>query len=245
MLNVLRKTAILALLFVSGTCFGQYSDEQLYEAYMSSDLTLWGEYIAHTKWDTLSAEGRTRLINYYYGYIPFRHDNGGKDCRALLDTYWALIRRHQDVLTESEYKTFLSSAYAYEYLLDHGRIFSDGMKSYKVAKEAVEADENNPLALALKGNVDFYAPKLFGGSKKRAMRAFLKAEKIMHNDAKYRYYWNYPSLQLCIAQCYEKQGDLDEAIEQCRKLLAEHPHFAYVRDEYLPALLKKKSKKED
>jgi len=240
MKRFLPKILCLAILiFVGVQAYAQYSDEQLYEAYMSQDLSLWRKYMNAAKWDELSNSERTRLINYYYGYIPFRNDEGGKDCRQLLDTYWKYIKLHQKQLSASEYATFCSSAHAYEYLLDNSKILTDGMKSFILAKDAVEADSLNPLALALKGNVDFYAPRFFGGSKKRAMKAFLIAEKIMHDNPKYKYYWNYPALQLCIAQCYEKQGDIQKAITQCQRILKDHPHFKYVREEYLPELKKK------
>ena len=233
-----------ATLFVIGTlcsnlCLAQITDEQLYHAYLSQDLTLWGEYIATADWAKLSASERTRLINYYYGYIPFRHDAKADDCRQLLDNYLRFLESHRAKMTPSEYATYRSSAHAYEYLLDNSKIVSEGLKSFKLAKQAVELDSLNPVALSLKGNVDFYAPKFFGGSKKRAMRAFLRAEKLMHDNAKYKFWWNYPALQLCIAQCYEKEGDIAKAVAECERILREHPDFRYVRDEYLPSLRKK------
>lgn len=231
---------MILLLLVCRTASADYTDEQLYHAYLSGDISIWGEYIAGCQWEELSSKERTRLINYEYGYIPVEADKNNPQCRQLLDAYWNHLERHKSVLTPSQYAAYKSSAHAYEYLLNKNKLMSDGLASFKLAHRAVDLDGKNPVALSLSGNVSFYAPSLFGGSKKKALQFFLEAERIMEADTAYRYLWNYPALQLCIAQCYEKRGDREKAIAQCRKILSIHPDFLYVRDEYLPSLLQKK-----
>lgn len=214
----------------------QYSDEQMYEAYLSGDVSLWGDYIAHCVWDSLDDTERTRLINYEYGYIPVQADKKDPQCRQLLDNYKRHLEAHKSVLPPSLYTAYTSSAHAYEYLLDKSKLLSEGLQSFKKAKRSVELNPHDPIALSLMGNVSFYAPSLFGGSKKKAMEMFLEAEQIMSNDSAFRYMWNYPALQLCIAQCYEKRGDKHKAIQQCKRIVERHPHFLYVTDDYLPQL---------
>ena len=43
-------------------------------------------------------------------------------------------------------------------------------------------------------------------------------------------------MRLCIAQCYEKTGEVEKAIHTCQEILESIPDFSYIRDEYLPKL---------
>ena len=225
------------MLLVAQLACCQFSDEQLYMAYMSSDLTLWGQYIDAQDWNALSHKERCRLINYEYGYVPVLADQKRMEEAAhYLQQFNSHLSQEQAFLPQATYIAYLSASHAYAYLLDKSKIFSEGMQSFKTAKKALQSDPNNPIALTLKGNVDFYAPKLFGGDKKQAMQLFLQAETIMLRDTAFRYMWNLPAIQLCIAQCYEKTGDIKAAIRQAEKTLLQHPHFAYIRQTYLPQL---------
>jgi len=240
----MRKWWILVLMLVAKLAYCQFSDQQLYQAYMQADLSMWGQYIDAQDWSRLSHAERKRLINYEYGYIPVLADQKRMDEAArYLKQYNQHLSAEQKYLSQADYLAYLSASHAYAYLLDKSLILSEGMQSFKIAKQAVEADESNVIALTLKGNVDFYAPKLFGGSKEKAMEMFLKAEKSMEQDPYYQYLWNLPAMQLCIAQCYEKLGDLEAAIRQTNKILARHPNFKYVKDTYWPQLKQKKQKK--
>ena len=235
----MRSVGLFILLFVSRLCFAQFTDKQLYEGYLTQDLTSWREYVSTADWENMTAAERTRLINYEYGLVPVEIDRGSSNSRSLLDTYKAHIEAHKGTLTSSQYAAYMSAAHAYEYLLDKSSLLSEGLVAFRLATKAVEEDPANPVALSLKGNVDFYAPAIFGGSKKKALKLFLEAEKIMRHDVAFRYLWNYPALQLCIAQCYEKTDRIKKAIAKCEEILREHPDFVYVRDEYLPSLRKK------
>lgn len=231
-------------LFVAKLAFGQFSDKQLYQAYMQSDLTLWGQYIDAQHWSQLNHQQRRRLINYEYGYIPVLADKGHMEAAAkYLQQYNQHLLDEQPYLSEADFLAYTAASHAYAYLLDKSLIFSQGMQSFKVAKQAVEADPQNVIALTLKGNVDFYAPKIFGGNKQKAIEMFLQAEKTMLSDTTYRYLWNLPAMQLAIAQCYDYMGNTDAAIQQVYKLLHTHPHFTYAKDTYLPQLKEKKQKK--
>jgi len=240
----MRKLLIILCLLVAKLAFGQFSDQQLYKAYMQSDLTLWGQYIDAQNWDQLSHAQRKRLINYEYGYIPVLADQKRMDEAAkYLKIYNEHLLAEQSHLSQADYLAYTAASHAYAYLLDKSLIFSEGMQSFKVAKQAVEADPKNVIAMTLKGNVDFYAPKIFGGNKQKAMEMFVEAEQIMLTDSTYKYLWNLPAMQLAIAQCYDYLGNTDAAIQQVYKLLRTHPHFSYAKDTYLPQLKQKKQKK--
>lgn len=240
MRNKLHLLLLLVLFGLSTATGRAQTDEQLYMSYMQGDLKLWKTYIDSADWKNMNATERLRLINYEYGYVPFLADRKDPTASRYLTQYMAHLEEEKDNLTPSLYASYMCAAHAYVYLLDKSKLFSSGLQSFRLAKKAVELDPNNSIALVLKGNVYFYSPRAFGGNKEEAMRLFARAEQIMQQEGSWQYLWNYPALQLCIAQCYDKLGDTDSAYRKCLAILREHPHFRYVKDTYLPELKKKK-----
>lgn len=242
----MKKISIitLAMLLFGMLCHAQYTDQQLFNAYMSGNLDLWGKYIASTDWSKSNHVERMRLINYEYGYIPVLIDQKDKRAPQMLQNYQSHLVEEKDKMPLARYYTYLSAANAYVYKLDKSKLFTSGLQSFKLARKAVETDPTDPIPMTLEGNVEFYAPKAFGGSKTKALELFIGAEKAMQADkATYGYWWNYPAIQLCIVQCYEKMGDTDKALAKAKTLLVEHPNFKYLKDVYLPELQKKVQKK--
>ena len=111
-------------------------------------------------------------------------------------------------------------------------------RAIEFSNKAVQTDENNPLALSLKGNVEFYSPAMFGGSKKKALEYFQKAINAFEEKNLVNNNWNYVATMLCYAQAYDKQGEKKKAKEVCQKILSIAPTFTYVRDTYYPQLVK-------
>lgn len=233
-------TLLLVFLLCSVCCFADYTDARLYQAYMERDMATWQHYIDEADWDTLSAAERKRLLNYEYGFVAVAIDS--KIPHA--EDYLTRFRNHVEEefaaqhICEAHYCMYMSSVHAYDFLLNRSRLFSSGLQSFKLVKKAAQLAPNDPYVLTLKANVDFYAPSAFGGDKEAALKMFTRAKEIFRQTIDYKHIWNYASLSLCIAQCYEKTGEREKAIEECRAILAEMPNFSYVRDEYLPGLLK-------
>ncbi len=242
MRSKLFRILLIGMIGLSTAISRAQTDEQLYMSYMQSDLTLWKQYIDSADWKNMNAEERLRLINYEYGYVPFIADKKDPTASHYLEQYIAHVEEEKANLTPSVYASYMCAAHAYTYLLDKSKLFSSGLQSFRLAKKAVELDPNNSIALVLKGNVYFYAPRAFGGNKEEAMRLFARAERIMQQEGKWRYLWNYPALQLCIAQCYDKLGDTDSAYRKCRAILKEHPNFRFITETYLPELEKKRNR---
>lgn len=233
---------LVVLLGLSTAICRAQTDEELYHSYMQGDLQLWKTYIDQADWEHLSQAERLRLINYEYGYVPFLADKKDPTAGHYLQQYMAHLEEEKERLTPSLYASYMCAAHAYTYLLDKSKLFSSGLQSFRLAKKAVELDSGNPIALLLKGNVYFYSPRAFGGNKEEAMRLFARAEKIMQEQQTWHYLWNYPALQLCIAQCYDKLGEPDKAYRKCLSILQEHPDFRFITDTYLPELRQKKGK---
>ena len=236
---MVTTTLLISLLFCSLLCCAQYTDEQLYKAFLQQDMSVWQKYITTTDWQTLSVGERQRLMNYEYGFLATAIEK--KDPRA--DEYLTAFRTHVEDeyrsghISEARYCMYMSSVNAYDFMLNKSRLFSAGLQSFKLVKKAAELAPDDPFVLTLKANVDFYAPSAFGGDKEEALRMFTRARNLFIKNMDCTHLWNYASLRMCIAQCYEKTGDKQRAIDECRSILSEIPDFRYIRDEYLPYLL--------
>ena len=219
----------------------------LLEAYLNNDMSAWQATIDDARWETLCDDEKINIINTEYGYIATLLDEAPTGCKQsksdksarkaqaqhYLDAFINHIEDAKDILPESRYCMYLSGAYAYKFMLT-GNI-SAGVKSFQLCHDAVEKDPKDPLALTLVGNVEFYAPKLLGGSKKKALEHF-NAAKTYIQAPQYDLWWNKPALYLCLIQCYEKMGQKEKALTTAKALLQSYPNFIYLRDTYLPQL---------
>ncbi len=240
----MKKIILLLSLCISTCTFAQYTDKDLYEAYLTTDLSLWQSYIENTAWDNLSDYEKKRMLNYQYGFVANTLGGDKAFAQAQLDLFKTRTEAMQDNLSASTLSCYRSAYAAYQVKLGTWKVLKLALQSLDEAKAAVEKDSLNPLALTLKGNVDMYCPKAFGGDKARALQYFLQAEERYRALGQTENNWNLRALQLCIAQCYEKTGEKEKAIEKCREILREEPNYAYIRDAYLPRLLGQKPKQD-
>lgn len=214
----------------------QYTDEALYAAYLKSDVSLWKEYIEHTDWNSLSKNEKKRLLNYQYGYVAFAVSEQDESAEHHLQLFAAHIEEMGSDLEAAQLACYRSSLAAYEMSMNTFRKLMYANRAMTYANEAMRLDSLHPAALTLKANIDMYCPKAFGGNKERALRYFLLAEQRFRELNLTLHNWNYRALQLCIAQCYEKTGDKQKAIEKCEQILKEEPAFSYISEIYLPTL---------
>lgn len=235
-LNIIFLTLLINLPLYAA----DFSKRVLYEAYLASDMTVWGNYLKRMDTKSLSIAEMAEMVNYEYGYIAFCQ---GEKRMDEAEERLRLFEQHINRLETGGYspsnvQVYRSSVCAYQIAYNKLKFISLANKAIAFVEKAVEIDSLNPIALTLKGNVDFYRPGAVGGSKKRALETFLKAEKLMRQQRMTVDCWNYRSLQMCIAQCYEKLGDKKKAIAYCEHILDEEPDFVYIRDVYLPELKK-------
>lgn len=231
-------TILLAsLLIISISCLAQHTDEQLYKAYLHNNMSAWEEYVSLAGWDTLALTEKERMLNYEYGYVAVAIGEGHPQAENYLNSFEQHLAQLQPHLPLATYTTYSSGVAAYKISFNKLKLLYYGKQAISLAATAVEQDSLNPLALTLKANVDFYCPKAFGGNKARALRYMLRAEQLYKEQNLTLHNWNYRALQLCIAQCYEKLGEKQKAIEKCRAILQEEPDFQYISSVYLPTLL--------
>ncbi len=219
----------------------QLNHEQMFRAYLSGDLTYWGEELAKMENQDLSLAVLREVANYEYGYIAWCQ---GAKKREQAQTYLAHFQQHINRLEALGEKPSVVAVYRaayYAYAMEYNKLkfASYASKAIGFANKAVELDAQNPLALSLKGNTEFYCPAMFGGSKKDALDYFGRSIEAFERLNAVENNWNYIATMLCYAQACEKTGDRATAIATCKKILKHAPDFVYVRDVYYPQLLKK------
>ena len=232
--------------FLTGVCIGlclsmglhaQFSDKDLFIAYLHSDMPAWDRYLHSERWDTLSLKEQLRYINYEYGDVATAIDAKQPDAKEHLEAFKAHIDALERILPEATYKTYLSSYCAYRAKLSTLEFVKQGLKAKNLAMEAAQSDPTNPLALTLVGCIDFYAPAIVGGNKERALQTFKQTKRLLELSGDTINNWNYASVEMQLAMCLAKTGHKEEAIALCEQLLQKYPGFVFIRDEYYPTLL--------
>ena len=237
--NSMNRSYILGLLILllSADCFAQFDQRSMYKCYLGNDKALWRKYITTADWGKMDNKERQRLLNYEYGYIAYAISANDKDVRQQLQNFNNHIASMQGKMPESTRMTYMSAAASYAVSINKITMLTNGPKAYAYSEKAVALDNTDPYALTLRGSVYFYCPPAFGGDKKLALDYLRKAEERFRQTGDTIDNWNYRSVQMVIAQCYEKTGDKNKAIDKCRLILQEEPDYAYIRDCYLPELL--------
>lgn len=235
-----KSTIISLLLSLSALCFAQYDQKAMYNCYISQNKNLWKQYVTTADWRNMDNQERQRLLNYEYGYIAYAISVKEKNVKQLLENFNKHLNEMEGKMPESTRLTYLSAAASYYISVSKITILSNGPKTFSYSEKAVKLDPQNPYALTLRGSIYFYCPSAFGGDKKLALEYLQKAEQQFEQAGDTVYNWNYRSVQMVIAQCYEKTGNKQKAIDKCRSILREEPEFAYIRDSYLPELLGQK-----
>ena len=219
---------------------------EIYQSYINNRMDHWKNIIDHLEAEVnKSAEQLAELVNYQYGYIGYCL---GFKKRDEAKRYLDLAEKNIALLEKKGYDKSMINAYKcafYGFRIGLNRLSApvNGLKSIEHAKSALELDRNNYFAYIQYGNIQFYMPPAFGGSKKVGIEYFLKAKELLEsrrtnlaND------WNYLSLLVIIGQSYTYINDFNSAKTTYENILKLEPGFLYVRDELYPQLLQKMNK---
>lgn len=216
---------------------------KIYSAYIHNNMTLWKHVIdsiqQHKK---RSNEQLLTLVNYQYGYIGWCiGSNQTKDA----ERYIALVENNLELLEKNKYN--LSMVYAYRAAISGFKIGLNKFKapflgpaSIRYAENALKLNPENYFALLQMGNIQFYMPRVFGGSVDEAIAYFLKAKAVLEkNKAAIRQDWNYLNLLTIIAQAYSDTGDYNKAKYYYDMILEIEPNFQWIKDELYKELMQK------
>ena len=195
------KLILLILLMVSGLCRAQYSNHQLYQAYLEQDVTIWGEYIASTDWESLSIEEKKQLLNYEYGYTAVVLGKDKEQAKAMLQRYEQHLQQLKNVLPSARFEAYMVSVYTYKMALEKTRVINYAKNLFACVDRIKAMNTEDAFALAMLGNVEFYSPM---GSKKRALEYFQQADSVYCVHAEEYEQWNHHAVKATIEQCKDK-----------------------------------------
>ena len=202
-------------------CHAQYSNCQLYEAYITRDMSVWEHYIDSADWDSLDTEQRKQLLNYEYGFSAYMLGIDVEKGKKLIQRFATHLEAIKGELQEERYCAYLASVYTYQLALNRGQLVKYAKRIFSNIERAMELNPNDPFVLSMQGNVEFYSPF---GSKKTALGYYQKADSLYGIAGADYERWNRRAVQLTYIQCLDKQRRSDEAIALCEKLLAEEPN---------------------
>ncbi len=234
---------IIALLFCVSVLHADVYKEQIYKSYISNDISIWIDVMNKMQAENLPTdEFQAELLNYEYGYVGYCI---GLEKDDEAEKYLGLARLRMDKLEKRGWNPSLINAYkaafyGFEIGLNPFKAPFIGPSSMSAAKAALQLDPENWMAYVQYGNVQFYMPSVFGGSKSEALEYFTKAktllEKKLQNNLKD---WNYLNLLTLIGQSYEKMGNIDDARKTYEFILKTEPGFDWVKNELYPQLINK------
>lgn len=236
------RLIFLLLIFLSAEMEASFRSE-IYYAYINNQMELWKNVI--DQMDAVQNKSNSmllELINYQYGYIGYCI---GFDKKDEAKKYLDLATENIEFLEKKKHEPSILNAYKsafYSFKLSLNKILAPvlGIKSIESARVAVELDKENYFAYVQLGNIQFYTPSSFGGSKEEALEYFLRAEELIKKDPdNIKMDWNYLSLLVIMGQSYYYLNDYASAKKVYENILMLEPGFIYVKNELYPKLLNK------
>lgn len=236
------RSIILVVLLIFGVSCVSAQNEQndIYQAYIKNDMAKWKKTIDAMNAEQVKSNERTlELLNYEYGYISWCMNNKRKnEAKPYLE------RAEQRIKLLMNKKHRISLLHAYQSAMYGFRIANNklkapllGSKSLEEVEKSLEIDPNNAFGYTQLGNMKFFKPAMFGGSKKEAVNHYIKTAKLMQKE--YKNNWNYLNLILLIAKCHEATDNIKLADAYYKKLLELEPNFSWLKDELYPEFKRK------
>ncbi len=231
----------LSLILITFKLNASYRSE-IYNAYITNKMEKWKSVIDRMDLiENKSNELLLELINYQYGYIGYCI---GFNKKSEAKKYLNLAEQNIEILEKRNFDLSVINSYKcafYGFRIGLNKLFApiNGLKSLEYGRSAIKHDKNNYFAWIQYGNIQFYMPAAFGGSKKEGIEYFIKAKELLEkkpDDLDEN--WNYLSLMVLIGQSYTYINDLDSAKAVYENILRIEPDFLYVKNELYPDLLK-------
>lgn len=234
---------IIIMVFLASQQINASNKSDIYSAYINNKMDQWKGVIDRMNaLPDKSNELLLELVNYQYGYIGYCI---GFKREAEAKRYLGMAQKNLDILDKNKNNSSVINAYKsafYGFRIGLNPITApvNGIRSIDCAKTAMKLDPQQWFGYVQHGNIQFYMPSTFGGSKKEALEYYLKARDLLEKEAgSLSQDWNYMSLLIVIGQTYTYLKDYDSAQKTYNYILDIEPGFTYVRDDLYPKLLKK------
>ena len=108
---------ILIVVLFSSSCFAQDSEQQLYDAYLTTHMDVWADYIDSVNWDSANTDERSLLLNYEYGYAAHVISIQQADARQRLQQFEQHLEAHKADMDPAVYYTYRAGVFPYTLFL--------------------------------------------------------------------------------------------------------------------------------
>ncbi len=225
-------------------CVGHTCQNLIYRSYVEDRMSLWESTL-----ETMEFEYSLRpddvllydILLAQYGLIGYSlgTDNKSK-ARSLLNNAEEYLEKLENTPGyEAASRLFQAVFYAYQITLRPWRIVQLGIASERLINEALELKDDYPRGYLEKANMLYFAPVIFGGSKKRSIEYYSQAVSLFEENMQNNHRWLYLSTLVSLANAYESTGDVTAAIATLEKALEFEPGFRWAKNELLPELREK------
>jgi tetratricopeptide (TPR) repeat protein len=184
------------------------------------------------------------LTEAQYGYIGYCLSmKRKKEAEAILEKAERQVERLLAVQGDNPRVYSLQGAfYGFRIQLQPVRAPYYGRKSEEANRKALELGPEEPQAWMERGNIAYYKPAIFGGSKDEAVPYYEKAVRLFESTpGRTTQNWVYLNCMAGLAMAYEETGEPEKAGNVYRKLLRLEPGFNWVRDDLYPRYLENHS----
>ena len=237
------KHHILIGFFVFLTLWGSASERSIiYSSYLSGNMQQW--CITIDRMEGKAEKGPVflqELLNYQYGYIAWCLSNKrNTEAEKYLEKAEHIVNElEKNAISPSVTNAYKAAFYGYRIGLNKWKAPFWGPKSETHARLAVRQEPGNWFAWVQLGNIAYYKPAAFGGSKAEGLEHYLKAEALMEKEPELcRENWNYLNLLTLIAEAYIATNKYEKAKSYFEKILRIEPGFRWVKNELYPSFIK-------
>ena len=170
--------ALTLLMLAAAPIAAQPSEQQLLEAYRNQDMTVWQAYIDASDWTELTEAEQLRLLRYEYGFAAAMLELDKQHAKAYTQQFGEHINQARPILTEALYNVYMSAYHTYCLALTKN-VFAHGKAIFDHAQAALDADSTEPMSWVMQANIHFFAPRLMGGDKRKALEEYDRADSLM------------------------------------------------------------------
>lgn len=235
----------LCLIIVLTAVEAQDYRSALYQAYLYEKMDSWKEIMVQME-EEYNQYSDARLLydllEAEYGYVGWLVSVKRKDeAEEVLNS----AKKHMEELTElgldnARVYSLKGAFYGFQIMLDPLKAPSLGKSSMAANEKAMSLDPHEPQVWLEKANMDYYRPKVFGGSKKRAVPSYEKAIELFESSPeRIQNNWVYINCLAGLGIAYENTKKYSEAGGVYRKLLKLEPSYKWVKEELYPQFQKK------
>jgi len=243
----MKHIVLAVILALPAGSMAQTYQSRIYEAFLQGRMDRWKTTMDQMERGVESGNDLSlmyELTEAQYGYIAWCLTmKRKKEAEAILEK----AERQVEILLSRQgdnprVYSLQGAFFGFRVQLQPIRAPFYGKKSEEANQKALETGPEEPQAWMERGNIAYYKPAMFGGSKSEAVPYYEKAVRLFESTpGRTTQNWIYLNCLAGLAQAYEETGEEGKAGPVYRKLLRMEPDFKWVRDELYPRYLQNHS----